>query len=55
MSGDGGLRGEGGTERGVLWQSPFDPAHERAQAQVATSVQVQFPSRLLLGEVPTKA
>ena len=39
MIGDGGGKGVAG--RGVLGQSPFDPAHERAQAQVAASVQVQ--------------
>ena len=43
-----GNGGGGGVEgRGVLGQSPFDPAQERTQAQVAASVQVQvrFSSR----------
>ena len=47
MMGDGG--GEGVAGRGVLGHFPFDQAPELAQAQVATSIQVQFSSSLLLG------
>ena len=51
--------GEGVSAMGILGQSPFDQAQQRAQALVAVSIQVQVQVELtsffLLGAVLKKA